>query len=132
MFSAIDAVVLRPLPYPNGDQLVAIYQQDSKGRDANRFVAPVRLENWNQMNSTFQAISGYYLDDLSETSGSLPQKITECLVAPRFLEVMGVSPALGREFAPNEEHWGGPSAVIISYRYWQQRFGGDPAALGQN
>jgi len=131
VFSAIDAVVLRPLPYPNGDQLVAIYQQDSKGRDANRFVAPVRLENWNQMNSTFQAISGYYLDDLSETSGSLPQKITECLVAPRFLEVMGVSPALGREFAPNEEHWGGPSSVIISYRYWQQRFGGDPAALGQ-
>jgi len=131
VFSAIDAVVLRPLPYPNGDQLVAIYQQDSKGRDANRFVAPVRLENWNQMNSTFQAISGYYLDDLSETSGSLPQKITECLVAPRFLEVMRVSPALGREFAPNEEHWGGPSSVIISYRYWQQRFGGDPAALGQ-
>lgn len=131
VFSAIDAVILRPLPYPNGNQLVAIYQQDSKGRDANRFVAPVRLENWNQMSSTFQAISGYYLDDLSETSGSLPQKITECLVAPRFFELMGVSPVLGREFALNEEHWGGPSSVIISYRYWRRRFGGDPAVLGQ-
>ena len=131
VFSAIDAVVLRPLPFPNGDELVAIYQQDARGRDANRFVAPTRLEDWNRMNSTFQAISGYYFDDLSETSESLPEKVTECLVAPRFLEVMGVSPALGREFAPNEEHWGGSSAVLISYKYWQRRFHADPDALGQ-
>ena len=131
VFSAIDAIILRALPYPNANQLVAIYQQDYRGRDANHFVAPSRLEDWNRMNSTFQAISGYYFDDLSETSGSLPEKVTECLVAPRFLEVMGVSPALGREFAPNEEHWGGSNAVLISYRYWQRRFHLDPAAVGQ-
>lgn len=131
VFSAIDAVVLRPLPYPGGDELMALDQHNSKGRDANRFVAPVRLEDWNRMNSTFQAISGYYFDDLSETSGSLPERVTECLVAPRFLEVMGVSPSLGRDFAPNEEHWGGPSVVLISYRYWQRRFHGDPSVLGQ-
>ncbi len=132
VFSAIDAIVLRPLPYPNSNQLVAIYQQDYKSRDANHFVAPVRLEEWNRLNSTFQAISGYYFDDLSETSGALPEKVTECLVAPRFLEVMGVSPELGRKFAPNEEHWGGPTAVLISHRYWQRRFHGDPAAVGQS
>jgi putative ABC transport system permease protein len=131
VFSAIDAIILRPLPYPNGNQLVAVSQQDTQGRDANRSVAPIRLEDWNRMNSTFQAISGYYFDDLSETSGSLPEKITECLVAPRFLEVMGVSPALGREFAPNEEHWGGSSAVLLSYGYWQRHFHGDPGAIGQ-
>ena len=131
VFSAIDAIILRPLPFPNSNQLVALYQHDYKGRDANPFVAPVRLEEWNRMNSTFQAISGYYLDDLSETSGSLPEKVTECLVAPRFLEVMGVSPALGREFTPQEEHWGGPNAALISYRYWQRRFHGDPGAVGQ-
>lgn len=131
VFSAIDAIILRALPYPNGNQLVALYQHDIKGRDANVFVAPSRLEDWNRMNSTFQAISGYYFDDLSETSGSLPEKVTECLVAPRFLEVMGVSPALGREFTPNEEHWGGASAVLLSYRYWQSHFHGDPSVLGQ-
>ena len=131
VFSAIDAIVLRPLPYPRGDQLAALDQHNSKGRDANRFVAPVRLEDWNRMTSTFQAISGYYFDDLSETSGSLPERVTECLVAPRFLEVMGVSPSLGRDFASNEEHWGGPSAVLISYKYWQRRFHGDPSVLGQ-
>ena len=131
VFSAIDAIILRPLPYPNGNQLVAISQRDIQGRDANHFVAPSRLEDWNRLNSTFQAISGYYFDDLSETSGSLPEKVTECLVAPRFLDVMGVSPALGREFAPNEEHWGGSSAVLLSYRYWQRRFHGDSSAIGQ-
>lgn len=131
VFSAIDAIVLRPLPYPHGNELMALDQHNSKGRDANRFVSPVRLEDWNRMNGTFQAISGYYFDDLSETSGSLPERVTECLVAPRFLEVMGVSLSLGRGFAANEEHWGGPSVVVISYKYWQRRFHGDPMVLGQ-
>jgi putative ABC transport system permease protein len=131
VFSAIDAVVLRPLPFPKGDQLIQISQRDIHSRDANRFVAPVRLEDWNRLNSTFQSISGYYLDDLSETSGSLPEKVTEALAAPRFLETLGVSPALGREFTPAEEHWGGPDAVLISYAFWQRRFAGSPDAIGK-
>jgi putative ABC transport system permease protein len=131
VFSAIDAVILRPLPYPSGDQLAVLYQHDAKGRDANHFVAPVRLEDWNRMNSTFQAISGYYLDDLSETSGSLPERVTEALVAPRFLQVMEVSPALGRPFTREEEHWAGPDAVLISDGFWERRFHRDPSALGK-
>jgi putative ABC transport system permease protein len=83
------------------------------------------------MNSTFQSISGYYMDDLSETSGPLPEKVTEAMVAPRFLRVMGVSPILGRNFTPEEERWGGPVAVLISYRLWQRRFHGSPDALNQ-
>ena len=129
VFSAIDAVVLRPLPFPDGDELVALSQHDAKDRDANHLVAPVRLEDWNRSNSTFQAITGYYTDDLSETSGALPEKVTEAMVAPRFLRTMGVSPVLGRDFVPDEEHFGGPLAVLISYEFWQRRFHGDPAAL---
>jgi putative ABC transport system permease protein len=131
VFSAIDAVVWRPLPFPSGDQLIQISQHDVQGRGANRFVAPVRLEEWNRVASTFQSISGYYFDDLSELSGPLPEKITEALVAPRFLQVLEVSPALGRNFTTEEEHWGGPNAVILSYGYWQSRFHSDPAAVGQ-
>ena len=130
VFSAIDAVVLRPLPFPSGDQLVQLAQHDIQSRDANRFVAPVRLEDWNRLNSTFQSISGYYLDDLSETSGSLPEKVTEALVAPRFLETLGMSPTLGRDFTPAEEHWGGPDAVLISNAFWQRRFARSPNAIG--
>jgi len=131
VFSAIDAIVLRPRSFPDGDPRLANNQHESKAPHANRFVAPVRLEDWNRMNSTFQAISGYYFDDLSETSGSLPEKVTEALVAPRFLEVLGISPTLGRDFTPQEEHWGGPDAVLISYGFWQRRFHTDPSALGK-
>jgi len=131
VFSAIDAVVLNPLPFPNGDELVALYQHDVKNRDANRFVAPVRLEDWSRLNSTFQAISGYYFDDLSETSGPLPEKVTEALVAPRFLQVLGTAPALGRGFTLEEERFGGPDAALISYAFWQRRFQGDSSALGK-
>jgi putative ABC transport system permease protein len=131
VFSAIDAVVLRPLPFPGGDQLVVINQRDAQGRDANHFVAPVRLEDWNRLNASFQGITGYYLDDLSELSGPLPEKVTEALVAPRFLQVLQVSPALGRNFTSQEEHWGGPDAVMISYGFWQRRFHGDPSAVGR-
>ena len=131
VFSAIDAVVLRPLPFPNADELLAIYQHDAKDRDSNHFVAPVRLEDWNRLNSTFQAMSGYYLDDLSEISGPLPEKVTEAMVAPRFLQVMGVAPILGRDFTAEEEHFGGPDAALISYAFWQRRFHGDPAALNK-
>jgi putative ABC transport system permease protein len=131
VFSAMDAVVLRPLPFPNADELILLGQHDVKNRDANRFVAPVRLEDWNRMNSTFQSISGYYMDDLSETSGPLPEKVTEAMVAPRFLRVMGVSPILGRNFTPEEETWGGPTVVMISYGFWQRRFHGSPDELNQ-
>ena len=129
VFSAIDAVILRPLPFPHGDELVSIDQYDTQGRDANRFVAPQRLEDWNRLNGTFQSISGYYFDDLSETSGALPEKVTECLVAPRFFDLLGVTPALGRAFTAQEEHWGGPNAAVISYGFWQRRFHGDADVL---
>lgn len=131
VYSAVDALILRPLPYPDGDQLVAVSQHDSRNRDANSLVAPLRLEDWNRMNSTFEAISGYYLDDLSETSGPLPEKVTEALVAPRFLQVLQVAPILGRDFLAQEEHFGGPDAVLISYAFWQRRFHSDPEAIGR-
>jgi putative ABC transport system permease protein len=98
VFSAIYAVVLRPLPFPNADRLVTLAQSNPKMRQP--FVAPVRLEDWNRMNTTFQAISGYYTQDESELSGELPERLTRAFVAPRFLQVWGMAPAIGRDFAP--------------------------------
>jgi putative ABC transport system permease protein len=83
------------------------------------------------MNHTFQAISGYYTQDDSEFSGALPEKVTHALVAPRFLQVWGVAPQLGRDFNPAEEHFGGPNAVLISDRYWRRRFGAKPDVIGK-
>jgi len=131
VFSAIDAILLRPLPFPNGDELMQISQYDPKIKTMQSFVAPVRLEDWKRMNSTFQELSGYYLEDLSEVSGSLPEKLTQALVAPRFLRVWGIAPALGRDFNPAEEHFGGPNAALISDALWHRRFGASPDVLGK-
>src|SRR5271167_4159381 len=98
VFSAIDAVLLRPSPFPDSDRLVALLQKNPKNQDT--FVAPPRLEDWNRLNSTFQAITGYYTEDDSELSGELPEKLKRALVAPRFLQVWGIAPELGRDFSP--------------------------------
>ncbi|MGH9864458.1 MAG: ADOP family duplicated permease [Candidatus Acidiferrales bacterium] len=131
VFSAIDAILLRPLPFPAGDQLMRISQYNPKTENPNPFAAPVRVEDWNRMNSTFQAITGYYAENDSEISGALPEKVTVANVAPRFLQVLGIAPALGRDFTSDEERYGGPDAVLISNRFWLRRFGGDPNALGK-
>jgi putative ABC transport system permease protein len=131
VFSAIDAILLRPLPFPQGDQLVNVQQFDPKLQSSQATIAPVRLEEWNRMNSTFQAITGYYLEDDSEISGTLPEKVSTAFVAPRFLQVWGIAPALGRDFTAEELHSGGPAAVLISDRFWRRRYAANPDALGK-
>ncbi|HUA60738.1 MAG TPA: ABC transporter permease [Verrucomicrobiae bacterium] len=129
VFSAIDAVLLRPLPFPEPDRLVSIEQVQPNLPDP--FVAPSRLEDWNRLNSTFQSISGYDTEDESELSGDLPEMLRCAIVAPRFLEVWGVAPTIGRDFDPQEEHFGGPGAILISDRLWRRRFAADPNVLGK-
>ncbi|HEV3150172.1 MAG TPA: ABC transporter permease [Acidobacteriaceae bacterium] len=131
VFSAIEAVILRPLPFPEGEQLMAIRQYNIRTNEPWTFTAPTRLEDWNRLNHTFQAISGYYTEDESETSGPLPERLDNALVAPRFLEVWGIAPELGRDFTPAEEHYGGPDVTLISDRLWRRRFHADPHILGK-
>ena len=129
VFSAIDAILLRPLPFPDGDRLVRILQKNS--RTAETPVAPVRIEDWNRENSTFEGITGFYTEDVSETSADLPEQLRRAYVAPRFVEVWGMTPALGRGFTQAESEPGGPAAVVISDRYWRRRFAGDRNVLGK-
>src|SRR5712664_90712 len=131
VFSALDAILLRPLPFPDGDQLMRLSQYNTRVKTAQTFVAPARLEDWNRLNSTFQAMTGYYAENNSETSSVLPEKVKQAFVASRFLQVWGVAPALGRDFGPEEQHFGGPDAILISDRFWRNRFGASPGALGK-
>ncbi len=127
VFSALDAVLLRPLPFPEGDRLVRLRQ--TQDRSAESGIAPVRLEDWHRLNATFDAITGYYTEDVSETSGDVPERVKRAFVAPRFLEVWGIGPAIGRDFVGSEHLGGGPPAVLVSDRYWRVRLGADPSVL---
>ena len=130
VFSAIYAVLLRPLPFPDADRLVTVAQ--SNPRVKQPFVAPVRLADWNRLNTTFRGITGYYIQHESELSGEIPERLTRAFVAPRFLEVWGMNPSIGRDFTPAEEGYGGPSAVLISDRLWRRRYAADPNVVGKS
>ena len=84
VFSAIDAILLKPLPFPDADQLMHVDQYNPKTSSPLHLVAPVRLEDWNRLNSTFQALTGYYWEDVSESTGPLPERMTRAWVSPRF------------------------------------------------
>ena len=129
VFSAIDTVLLRPLRFPHGDRLMRVSQTQERSAETN--IAPIRLEEWNRLNSTFEALTGYYVEDVSETSGDLPERLRRAWVAPRFLAVWGIAPAIGRAFADAEHLGGGPAAALISDRYWRRRFDADPTVVGK-
>jgi predicted permease len=119
VFSAIDAVLLRPLPFPASDRLVQLTQvRDGTGRTP---VAPIRLEDWNRLNSTFDGIAGYLVSDVVDASGDLPERLHNATVTPRFFDVLGVHPAMGRTFSAEEHQlaYKGPIAVIASDRRWR-------------
>ena len=132
VFSAIDAILLKPLPFPQADQLMLVEQHNHKGPSVLTRVAPVRLEEWNRLNSTFQGLTGYYTEDVSESTAALPEKVTRAWVSSRFFKVWSMAPALGREFSLEEETLNGPAAVLISDRFWHRRFNADPNVLGKN
>src|SRR6185312_8508534 len=131
VFSAIDAVLLRPLPYPDANRLMVLHEYRTRLKTPESLVAPVRLEDWNRLSSAFRSITGYYEQDATLTGKGLPQRGTEVDVAPRFLETLGISPVLGRDSMAAEERFGGPKAVLISNRLWRERFNADPNAIGK-
>jgi putative ABC transport system permease protein len=129
VFSAINTVLLRPLPFPDADRLVQITQTQQRSSEFS--IAPVRLEDWNQQNSSLEAITGYYAEDVSDTSGDIPTKVRRASVAPRFFDVWGAAPAMGRVFSLADHQEGAASVVVIGDRYWRSRLNADPKALGK-
>jgi putative ABC transport system permease protein len=121
VFSALDAVLLQPLPYPNPDRLVRLGQSTALADDT--FVAAVRVMDWQRLTRSFDAITGYVAEDVSDVTGQLPERLRRARVLPGFLTVWGIAPVIGRGFTDDEHRVGGPPAVIISERYWHGRFG---------
>ena len=131
VFSLVDTVLLKPLPFPDGDRLVIVYESSPSARERTSLIAPGRLEDWHRLNRSFVALSGSYSDNVTDTSGAEPERLEGRRVAPRFFAVYGMPPLAGRWFT-NEEEWeNGPRAVMISDRLWARRFGRDPAAVGR-
>lgn len=130
VFSAIDAVLLRPLPAPESDRLVRVLERAPSESEATQ-IAPVRLEDWARRSTAFEGLTGYYVEDVSDTTGVLPERIRRAVVSPRFLATWRVAPAIGHDFAEDALRSGGTSAVLVSDRYWRTRLGADAAVLAR-
>jgi predicted permease len=130
VFSAIDAVLLQPLPYRDADRLVRLRQTMPAFGETD--VAGARILDWRRLGSSFEALSGWVMEDLSDTTAGLPERVRRVTVLPGFLEAWGIAPALGRGFTDAEHTLGGPPAVLISDRYWRGRFGADPQVLAKS
>ena len=129
VFSMIDAVLLRSLPFPDADRLVRLTEITETSGEIT--TAAVRLYDWDRLATTFTAITNYVTEPVSDTTGVEPELARRATVGPRFLDVVGIRPALGRGFTAREHRMGGESVVLISDRYWNRRFGRDPNVLAR-
>ncbi len=129
LFSVVDTVLVKALPYPDPDRLVTVMEASRSATAKVSLVAPVRVEDWNRMSRTFVAISGIYTENVTDTSGTTSERLDARRVTPRFFQVYGAAPILGRMFLDAEEHFGGPTAAVISEAFWARRFARDPGVL---
>ncbi len=131
IFSLVNAVLLRPLPYPRSERLVSLHEMRlSADRLASR-VAPARLEDWQRLTRTFEGLAGTNVETFAETTGVVPEQVHIAKVSPRFFAVFGVDPLQGRAFSTQEERFGGPKAIVIGEGLWKRRFSSDPGAIGR-
>lgn len=121
IFSVVDAVLLRALPYPNPEKIVRVWEQTPKGSRLN--LAGLNFDDFRTQNNTFSHLAAYGFGLSSVSGGSEPVRASIAVVSSGFFEALGVEPFRGRAFAAEEQRQGAPAA-IVSYRYWQRYLGG--------
>ena len=133
IFSAVNAVILRPLPFPNPDQLYMVWEENpEKGWD-KQVAAPANMLDWREQVGAFADVMGY--TDLFGTSilsgDGDPSVVTPALATGNFFSVLGVRAALGRTFTDAETWSTGQNVAVLSHRLWRDRFRSDPGVVGR-
>ncbi|HEV8430300.1 MAG TPA: ABC transporter permease [Pyrinomonadaceae bacterium] len=126
IFSVLNAVLLRPLPYADPDRIVRIDETEGKG---GMGVSPPNLLDFQQQNQTFESVAGYSGGSFILTGEGEPLRVQSCAISAELFSVLGVKPLIGRSFSAEDERAGQDSVALISYGLWQRRFGGDHALL---
>ena len=133
IFTVVNAVLLRPLPYPDSERLVMLWETNPRFQLAADRV-PVTHGNfmdWREQNNVFDFVAAIGVGHWSLTGSGEPERVSGASVSPGFFRLMGVEPMLGRAFHDDEEKPGAARVVIISYALWQQRFGGDREVINR-
>jgi putative ABC transport system permease protein len=134
IFSVVNAVLLRPLPYPNPDQLVTIWgRQETRGIVLDRVSTSLQeFVDYRDRNHSFSAIAAYRFAGGDLTGAGDAERILTAKVTAQFFSVLGTQPLRGRSFSIEEDQPGREQVAILSYGMWRRRFGGDDNIVGKN
>ncbi len=128
IFSVVNTVLLKPLPYPDADRIVQL--EEMYGGVGSQTVGPKSFNIWRQQTTAFQDISAHWLDHVNLTSGPNPELLPAALVSSRFFRLYGAPVLHGRTFTSDEDRPGGGHVVVLGYNIWTQRFAADPGIVG--
>jgi predicted permease len=129
IFSFVDGIVLKPLPYPDADRLVAVAQSEGPRSTSLGAVSPRDLEDLKALGGIFAGLAGSARDGRNVSFSGSPERLSGLAIAPEYFDVLGVRPTLGRAFAAEEDEEGHDAVVILSHRLFERRFDSDAAVL---
>src|SRR6476646_2410265 len=129
IFSFVDAVLLRPLPYPHPEEIVQVWEKPPK-YDRNG-VSTMNFLDWKNQSNVFRAIAAETGGSVTLSGGQNPLQLRGSRVSAPYFDIFGIKPVLGRAFGPDEDQPGKDQVVVLSHRIWQNRFGSDPGLLGR-
>jgi len=132
IFSLINTVLLHPLPYKNADQLVTVWGTNRTRGFTTDLVSPLDFADWRSQNHVFEGMATSTDTMYTLTGTGEPALIVAYSFSSDYFHVLGVDPLLGRTFLPEEEQPGKNHVAVLSYSFWQNRFGRNAAILGQN
>jgi putative ABC transport system permease protein len=132
IFSMVEAVLLRPLPYPHASQLVDLWAHSDVFDFPNLGVSLPDLADIRKQSRSFQRLAPYRLATVDLTGHGRPEQLIAAKVSPDFFTVLGIAPRYGRAFFPADAKPGHDRVVILSAAFWRERFGADPHAIGRS
>ncbi len=133
IFSAVNAVIIRPLPFPGADRLYMLWESNPEKGWRQATAAPANMLDWSEQVPAFGGVGGYTeFDHLTLTGEGTPVILFGSAVTGNFFSVLGARPLFGRGFRDEETWQTGVPVVVLSYRLWQERFRGDSAVVGRS
>jgi putative ABC transport system permease protein len=131
IFSLIDSVLLKPLPFHEPDRLATVWEVRPRFNQPRIQVSPANYVDWKQQVQAFESLAAYYNDFVNLTGAGTPERLAAARVTPNLFPTLGVDPLIGRWFVEPEGFPEQSAVAILSYELWQRRFGGDRGIVGQ-
>jgi putative ABC transport system permease protein len=131
IFSVVNAVVLRPLPYPHSDRLVVLFENNLQRGWTTFSVSPANFADWARESRTFQSMTAFGTGTSSVVVGNEALQVPSTNGTSEYFTVIQATAALGRTFEPTDDVPGAAPIAVIGHGFWQRRFGGDPNVIGR-